>query len=120
MKGITGDIKLFFKGITCDIIHPPATVTEDDLLTEIKHLNKMAGVDGIIVQLPVPDHINARTVCDSVAPYKDVDGFGLINVGRMGVSMPSYIPAAPAAVLEIIKQSGKYLIIFRDTMMMNT
>ncbi|XP_041363622.1 bifunctional methylenetetrahydrofolate dehydrogenase/cyclohydrolase, mitochondrial-like [Gigantopelta aegis] len=93
-------------GITCDIIRPPAMVTEDDLLTEIKHLNKMSTVDGIIVQLPLPDHIETRTVCNAVAPHKDVDGFGVINIGRLGVNMPSYIPATPAGVLEIIKRSG--------------
>ena len=63
-------------------------------------------MDGLLVQLPVPPHIRERTICDAVAPQKDVDGFNIMNVGRFCVDEKSFIPATPAAVMEMIKRTG--------------
>ena len=63
-------------------------------------------MDGVLVQLPVPPHIKERTVCNHVAPEKDVDGFHVVNVGRFCVDLKSIIPATPAGVIEMLKRTG--------------
>ncbi|XP_035756182.1 probable bifunctional methylenetetrahydrofolate dehydrogenase/cyclohydrolase 2 isoform X3 [Egretta garzetta] len=69
-------------------------------------LNKDSRVSGLLVQLPLPDHIDERTVCNAIAPEKDVDGFHIMNIGRLCLDQPSIIPATAAAVWEIIKRTG--------------
>ncbi|XP_046366560.1 bifunctional methylenetetrahydrofolate dehydrogenase/cyclohydrolase, mitochondrial-like [Haliotis rufescens] len=93
-------------GITSSTLKLPASVTEAELLSHIDTLNKSAEVDGILVQLPVPPHIHERRVCNAVTPSKDVDGFGVVNIGRFCVDQTAYVPATPAAVLEIIRRTG--------------
>ncbi|KAK7450209.1 hypothetical protein BaRGS_00039975 [Batillaria attramentaria] len=95
-----------YTGITSDTIRLPDTITEEELLKEIQILNKDPGVDGLLVQLPVPSHIRERMVCDAVAPHKDVDGFNTMNIGRFCVDEKSFVPATPAAVMEMIRRSG--------------
>ena len=73
-------------------------------MSEIDYLNSSQDIDGILVQLPVPDHIDERRVCDAVTPHKDVDGFNVLNVGRFCVDERAFIPATPSGVLEIIKR----------------
>lgn len=63
-------------------------------------------MDGVLVQLPIPEHISERIVCNAVSPEKDVDGFHIINVGRFCVDIKSIIPATPAGVIEMIKRTG--------------
>lgn len=81
-----------------------AEITEEDLLNRIEELNNDDSVDGILVQLPVPPHINERKVCNSVSCDKDVDGFNERNVGRLCLDMNTLIPCTPLGVQELIKR----------------
>ena len=93
-------------GISSQTLHLPDTVTELELLSFIRSLNRDPAVDGILVQLPVPRHIDERHICNAVVPHKDVDGFHIANVGRLCVDQKALVPATPAAVIEIIKRTG--------------
>lgn len=79
-------------------------VTEEELLNKIKELNEDDEVDGFIVQLPLPKHIDSNKVLEAIDPRKDVDGFHPTNVGRMVAGLPSYLPATPAGILELLKR----------------
>uniref|UniRef100_A0A8D8A2W3 methenyltetrahydrofolate cyclohydrolase n=1 Tax=Culex pipiens TaxID=7175 RepID=A0A8D8A2W3_CULPI len=81
-----------------------ADITEEELLARIEALNQDDSVDGILVQLPVPGHINERKVCNSVSCDKDVDGFNERNVGRLCLDMNTLIPCTPLGVQELIKR----------------
>ena len=87
-------------------------MTEAALLSLVDDLNKSKDVDGILVQLPVPPHMDKRKVCDAVSPNKDVDGFNMVNVGRLVLDLPTLLPATPYGVWELIKRSGKMYSIF--------
>ncbi|XP_032604193.2 bifunctional methylenetetrahydrofolate dehydrogenase/cyclohydrolase 2, mitochondrial isoform X1 [Taeniopygia guttata] len=93
-------------GISSEIILRPKDISQEELLDMTVKLNKDSRVSGLLVQLPLPDHIDERTVCDAIAPDKDVDGFHIVNVGRLCLDQPSIIPATAAAVWEIIKRTG--------------
>ena len=93
-----------------------ATFSEEELLNEIKQLNEDDTVDGILVQLPLPDHINEDKVLEAIDPSKDVDGFHPINVGRMSIGLPCYVSATPNGILELLKRyqietSGKKCVV---------
>lgn len=91
-------------GFGSSLIRYEDTVTEEELLNKIKELNEDEGVDGFIVQLPLPKHINSNKVIEAIDPKKDVDGFHPTNVGRMVAGLPSYLPATPAGILELLKR----------------
>ncbi|XP_034976050.1 bifunctional methylenetetrahydrofolate dehydrogenase/cyclohydrolase, mitochondrial [Zootoca vivipara] len=93
-------------GISSETILKPASITEEELLDLISKLNNDRNVDGLLVQLPLPEHIDERKVCNSVNPEKDVDGFHVVNVGRMCLDQYSMLPATPWGVWEIIKRTG--------------
>ncbi|XP_054680114.1 bifunctional methylenetetrahydrofolate dehydrogenase/cyclohydrolase 2, mitochondrial isoform X6 [Grus americana] len=93
-------------GISSEIILRPKDVSQEELLDMTVKLNKDSTVSGLLVQLPLPDHIDERTVCNTIAPEKDVDGFHIMNIGRLCLDQPSIIPATAAAVWEIIKRTG--------------
>ncbi|XP_067168645.1 bifunctional methylenetetrahydrofolate dehydrogenase/cyclohydrolase, mitochondrial isoform X2 [Apteryx mantelli] len=93
-------------GISSETILKPASITEEELLDLISKLNNDANVDGLLVQLPLPEHIDERKICNAVTPDKDVDGFHVINVGRMCLDQYSMLPATPWGVWEIIKRTG--------------
>lgn len=93
-------------GIKSETKHLPTTTTENELIHVIDELNNDENVDGILVQLPVPDHINERRICNAVLYEKDVDGFNERNVGRMCLDMNSMIPATPLGVIELIRRCG--------------
>lgn len=78
-------------------------ITEEFLLGEIDRLNADPDVDGFIVQLPLPKHISEERVTEAIDPKKDVDGFHPVNTGRMMMGMPSYLPATPDGILELLK-----------------
>jgi len=78
--------------------------TEDELLKTIDFLNNDPEVDGFIVQLPLPDHINVDKVVDAIDPAKDVDGFHPVNVGKMALGQPAYVSATPAGIMELLKR----------------
>ncbi|XP_019401526.1 PREDICTED: bifunctional methylenetetrahydrofolate dehydrogenase/cyclohydrolase, mitochondrial [Crocodylus porosus] len=93
-------------GISSETILRPASVTEEELLDLIGKLNDDTNVDGLLVQLPLPEHIDERKICNAVTPDKDVDGFHVINVGRMCLDQYTMLPATPWGVWEIIKRTG--------------
>lgn len=80
------------------------TVTEHELLAKVEELNKDPEIDGLIVQLPLPDHISEAKIIESISPLKDVDGFHPINVGRMTAGLPSLVSATPAGIMELLKR----------------
>lgn len=84
----------------------PETLTEIELLAEVKRLNDDSSVDGILVQLPLPKQIDSARVIDAIDPAKDVDGFHPINVGRLHLGRPLLVPCTPAAVIRLIESTG--------------
>ncbi|XP_042652269.1 probable bifunctional methylenetetrahydrofolate dehydrogenase/cyclohydrolase 2 isoform X5 [Tyto alba] len=93
-------------GISSEIILRPKDISQEELLDMTVKLNKDSAVSGLLVQLPLPDHIDERAVCNAITPEKDVDGFHIMNIGRLCLDQPSIIPATAAAVWEIIKRTG--------------
>jgi methylenetetrahydrofolate dehydrogenase (NADP+) / methenyltetrahydrofolate cyclohydrolase len=81
----------------------PATTSEADLLALIRRLNQDAAVDGILVQLPLPKQIDSVKVLDAIDPDKDVDGFHIVNVGRLSTGMPGLVPCTPLGCLMLLK-----------------
>ncbi len=91
-------------------------ITEEQLLAEVDKLNNDDSVDGFIVQLPLPRHINEQHVIEAIDYRKDVDGFHPINVGRMAIGLPCFISATPKGILELLRRydiptSGKHCVI---------
>ncbi len=91
-------------------------ITEEELLAEIKKINDNDDIDGLIVQLPLPKHISETKVIETIRPEKDVDGFHPMNVGKMVASLPTYLPATPAGIVELLKRykietSGKNCVV---------
>ncbi|KAG1654745.1 Bifunctional methylenetetrahydrofolate dehydrogenase/cyclohydrolase, mitochondrial [Nymphon striatum] len=93
-------------GITSETIVRPNSMQESELLQLIDSLNKDAAVDGILVQLPVPPHINERKVCNAISPLKDVDGFHTMNIGRFCQDLDAFIPCTPLGVMELLRRTG--------------
>lgn len=92
------------------------TVTEEELLNEVEAINNDPDIDGLIVQLPIPDHISVEKVTDRIKPEKDVDGFHPINVGRMAKSLPAYVSATPFGIMQLLERyeietSGKHCVV---------
>lgn len=105
-----------FVGFQSTLVHLPENISETDLLSEIEKLNTNTDIDGFIVQLPLPDHIDEHKVIESIAPAKDIDGFHPINVGRMALNLPCYISATPAGIVELLKYyniqtTGKHCVV---------
>jgi len=91
-------------GFRSTLIRMPATVSEDVLLGKVRELNGDPELDGLIVQLPLPDHISEDKVIETISPDKDVDGFHPVNVGRMASGLPSFVSATPAGIMELLKR----------------
>ena len=89
-------------GFKSSLIRYEADVTEEELLRKVDELNNDPDVDGFIVQLPLPKHINEDLVLDTI----DVDGFHPINVGRMSIGLPCFVSATPAGILELLKRNN--------------
>ncbi|CAM1365079.1 Bifunctional protein FolD [Tenacibaculum litoreum] len=103
-------------GFESTLIRLPEETTEEELLNEIAILNIDNDIDGFIVQLPLPDHIDEQKVLMAVNPDKDVDGFHPMNVGKMALNLPTYISATPFGILELlnrynIETSGKDVVV---------
>ncbi|XP_022218464.1 bifunctional methylenetetrahydrofolate dehydrogenase/cyclohydrolase, mitochondrial isoform X1 [Drosophila obscura] len=90
-------------GISSETKLLPASTTQEELLQLIGQLNRDDCVSGVLVQLPVPDHINERTICNAVAPEKDVDGFNEINMGRLALDMDGFVPATPLGIKALLE-----------------
>jgi methylenetetrahydrofolate dehydrogenase (NADP+)/methenyltetrahydrofolate cyclohydrolase len=103
-------------GFNSTLIELPEDTTEEQLLHEIDVLNKDADIDGFIVQLPLPEQIDEQKVLMAVDPDKDVDGFHPVNVGKMTLDLPAFLPATPAGIMELLKRyeietSGKNVVV---------
>ncbi len=103
-------------GITSSLYKYPAKTTEAELIEIIDFLNNDPEVDGFIVQLPLPDHIDVDRVINRIDPAKDVDGFHPINIGKMVIGAPTYLPATPYGILMMLEEykvetSGKNVVI---------
>ncbi|KAK9887826.1 hypothetical protein WA026_000141 [Henosepilachna vigintioctopunctata] len=92
-------------GITSKTINLNTSITEEELLDIVNKLNQDETVDGILVQLPLPEHVSERKICNAVDPQKDVDGFHLNNIGKLCVNKDTLIPCTALAVVELIKRS---------------
>jgi methylenetetrahydrofolate dehydrogenase (NADP+)/methenyltetrahydrofolate cyclohydrolase len=93
-------------GIRSEVIGLPATTSEEELIDLIKSKNEDAHVQGILVQLPLPDHIDQLKINLAVDIDKDVDGFHPVNLGRLVLNRPVFIPATPLGILELIHRTG--------------
>lgn len=91
-------------GFTSTLIRRPADIQEADLLTIVEELNNNSDIDGFIVQLPLPGHIDEHKITLAIRPEKDVDGFHPVNFGRMAQGLPCYLPATPMGILEMLKR----------------
>ncbi len=90
-------------GFESTLIRYESDVTEAELLAKIDELNNNPEIDGFIVQLPLPKHINEQKIIESVSYKKDVDGFHPINVGRMSIGLPCFVSATPKGIVELLK-----------------
>jgi methylenetetrahydrofolate dehydrogenase (NADP+)/methenyltetrahydrofolate cyclohydrolase len=93
-------------GIYSDLITRPETATTAELLELVASLNARDEIDGILVQLPLPRHVDVKAVLDAILPAKDVDGLHPVNAGLLQAGRPSLAPCTPAGVIEILKRSG--------------
>ena len=91
-------------GFESTLIRLDNTVSESHLLAEIEKINSNTDIDGLIVQLPLPSHIDEMKVTQAIDPTKDVDGFHPQNIGRMALNLPTYLPATPAGILELLER----------------
>ncbi|NOQ91530.1 MAG: bifunctional methylenetetrahydrofolate dehydrogenase/methenyltetrahydrofolate cyclohydrolase FolD [Flavobacteriaceae bacterium] len=103
-------------GFNSTLIDLPEDTTEEQLLHEIDELNKDKDIDGFIVQLPLPKQIDEQKVLMAVDPNKDVDGFHPVNVGKMALDLPTFLPATPYGILELLERyqvetSGKNVVV---------
>lgn len=91
-------------GFTSSLIRFEDDITEERLLDEVRRLNDDPDVDGFIVQLPLPRHIDEQRVIETVDPDKDVDGFHPVNVGRLSIGLPGFRSATPAGIIELLRR----------------
>lgn len=103
-------------GFNSSLIRFDDSVTEDELLSKVEELNNDEEIDGFIVQLPLPKHINETKITDHISPNKDVDGFHPMNLGNMLLNLPGFLPATPAGIMELLKRnkietSGKHCVV---------
>ena len=103
-------------GFRSTLIERPETISEEELLQIVDDLNSNSSVDGYIVQLPLPKHINEQKVLEAISPYKDVDGFHPVNMGKMVAGLPCFRPATPFGILELLRRydietSGKHCVV---------
>jgi methylenetetrahydrofolate dehydrogenase (NADP+)/methenyltetrahydrofolate cyclohydrolase len=103
-------------GFESTLITLPANATQQELQKHVSDLNSNPAVDGFIVQLPLPAHLNADEILLSINPQKDVDGFHPENVGRMALGLPTYLPATPYGMLLLLEHyglttEGKYAVV---------
>ncbi|PEY41656.1 bifunctional methylenetetrahydrofolate dehydrogenase/methenyltetrahydrofolate cyclohydrolase FolD [Bacillus cereus] len=103
-------------GIYSELIEFPDTITEERLLAEIDRLNEDDRINGILVQLPLPKHIEEKAIIERISPEKDVDGFHPISVGRMMTGQDTFLPCTPYGIVELVKEtnldiSGKHVVV---------
>jgi methylenetetrahydrofolate dehydrogenase (NADP+) / methenyltetrahydrofolate cyclohydrolase len=103
-------------GFKSTLIRLKNEISEQELINKITELNNNPDVDGFIVQLPLPDHITENKIIEAINPDKDADGFHPVNIGKMVIGLPGYLPATPFGIIELLKRynietSGKECVI---------
>lgn len=103
-------------GFSSTLLRFSPSITEEELVQAVRDVNANENMDGLIVQLPLPNHINPDKVMETIDPAKDVDGFHPINIGRMAKGLPAYISATPQGVLDLlayykIETAGKHCVV---------
>lgn len=93
-------------GFESRLLRFDADVSEAEVLDTVRGLNEDEGIDGFIVQLPLPRHIDEQKIIEAIDPDKDVDGFNPVNVGRVAIGLPGFEPATPAGIVELLKRYG--------------
>ncbi|MDR0294826.1 MAG: bifunctional methylenetetrahydrofolate dehydrogenase/methenyltetrahydrofolate cyclohydrolase FolD [Prevotellaceae bacterium] len=103
-------------GMSSTVLRFPETITEAELLQEVVKINNNKDIDGLIVQLPLPKHINEQKIIETINPDKDVDGFHPLNVGHMVTGLPTYVSATPDGIMELlarykVETAGKHCVV---------
>lgn len=103
-------------GFGSTLLRFEGSISQEQLLEHIRDLNNNPDIDGFIVQLPLPRHIDTHTVIEAIDPRKDVDGFHPANVGRLSIGLPGFVSATPAGIIELLQRyqiptSGKHCVI---------
>jgi methylenetetrahydrofolate dehydrogenase (NADP+)/methenyltetrahydrofolate cyclohydrolase len=112
-------------GFESTLVELSENIQEEQLLEEVDALNADPAIDGFIVQLPLPDHIDSQRVLEAVHPDKDVDGFHPINAGKLSLGLPGFQPATPAGIIELLKRygietSGKHAVVIGRSAIVGT
>ncbi len=114
---VAGKIKACARvGFKSTLVRLPSTISEEEILNQIKLLNEKNDIDGFIVQLPLPPHISDIKIIESISPEKDVDGFHPSSVGRMALNLPTYLPATPYGIIQLLERykietAGKHCVV---------
>jgi methylenetetrahydrofolate dehydrogenase (NADP+)/methenyltetrahydrofolate cyclohydrolase len=95
-----------FVGFKSTLVKLPETISEVDLLAKVAELNADKDIDGYIVQLPLPKHIDEQKVTEAISPDKDVDGFHPTSLGKMVLNLPTYLPATPYGIMQLLERNG--------------
>lgn len=103
-------------GFGSTLLRFEGSISQEQLLEHIRDLNNNPDIDGFIVQLPLPRHIDTHAVIEAMDPHKDVDGFHPANVGRLSIGLPGFVSATPAGIIELLQRyqiptSGKHCVI---------
>ena len=103
-------------GFKSSLVRFESDITEEQLLEEVRKMNEDDGLDGFIVQLPLPKHIDEQKVIEAVDPSKDVDGFHPVNVGKLSIGLPGFVSATPAGIIELLRRydietAGKHVVV---------
>ncbi len=103
-------------GFSSTLVKLESDISEEALLSEIDQLNNNDDIDGFIVQLPLPNHINEQKITEAIAPSKDVDGFHPVSLGKMLLDLPSFLPATPFGIIQMLKHyniptEGKHCVV---------
>ena len=103
-------------GFDSTLVQLDATISEEELLLEVNKLNNNPEIDGYIVQLPLPEHINEQKITEAINPNKDVDGFHPVSLGKMLLGLPGFLPATPYGIIEMLKHyniptEGKHCVV---------
>lgn len=93
-------------GIYSEMLTPPESITTEEMLALVADLNARDDIDGILIQLPLPKHVDTKRLLEAVSPDKDVDGFHPVNAGRLQSGQPGLAPCTPAGIIEILKRTG--------------
>lgn len=93
-------------GILSDVVKMPENISEEEVLKQIDAYNNRKDIHGILVQLPLPQHIDKTKVLEAISPSKDVDGFHPVNIGKLVAQQDCFVPATPAGIIEMLKREG--------------